>query len=520
MRSYVAAFVTALAVAALLTPLLRQIGLRIGVVSSPGGRHIHEHAVSRLGGIAIAIAFAAPLLALFVIDSAVATAVRGSSQLVAGALVGSAIMCLTGLADDMRGLRVAYKLALQILAACVAYGFGFRIAAIYLPFIGDLPMGVFGLPITVLWIVGVTNAVNLIDGLDGLAAGLAFCAATTNFVVTYLSGSVVMATMMASAMGAVLGFLFYNFNPARIFMGDAGSYFLGFLLASTSLAGASHKTSTAVSLLVPIVALGVPIFDTLFSLVRRWLERRPLFSPDRGHVHHRLLDMGLTQRRAVLILYGISIVFTAAAIAISFGKSWEVGLALLTVTVITIGLVRSLGYVQNLHLRKREKIRLYDRHTEGLRSLLPPFLRDLESVQTDAEVWGLLSGMMQRADFDFFEVLDAKEKSLCHYRWTVSSNGANERGRISSEFMAGRTDAARICIKFGWRAESEDVSPQSDILLHLLTDAVDRSLVSMGSKLSSRPPPPSESLLRQPKTPPKDASETALDLPPSHESAR
>src|SRR5690606_22890845 len=143
----------------------------------------------------------------------------------------------------------------------------------------------------------------LIDGLDGLAAGVVFFAGVTNFVVAYISGSVMTALIMAAMLGSVLGFLIYNFNPARIFMGDSGSYLLGYVLAVTALAGASQKASTAVALLVPIVALGVPIFDTLFTIVRRFLERRPIFSPDRGHVHHRLLDLGLTHRRAVVILY-------------------------------------------------------------------------------------------------------------------------------------------------------------------------------------------------------------------------
>ena len=160
-------------------------------------------------------------------------------------------------------------------------------------------MGVFALPVTVLWIVGVTNAVNLIDGLDGLAAGVTFFAAFTSFVIASISGSVFVALTMAALMGALVGFLFFNFNPARIFMGDSGSYFLGFVLATTALAGGGlqQKASTAVSLLVPVLALGVPIFDTLFSMFRRVLERRPIFSADRGHVHHRLLDIGLTHRR-------------------------------------------------------------------------------------------------------------------------------------------------------------------------------------------------------------------------------
>jgi UDP-GlcNAc:undecaprenyl-phosphate GlcNAc-1-phosphate transferase len=486
MRSYVAAFVTSFFVAAILTPFVRVIGLRLGAVSSPGGRHVHRSSVPRIGGISIAVAFAAPMVALFVADGAVATVVRDSSTLVIGAMLGSALMCITGLVDDTRGLRVAYKVVLQILAACIAYAFGFRIAAVHLPFVGDLPMGIFSMPVTVLWIIGVINAVNLIDGLDGLAAGVVFFAALTNFIITYISGSVLIAAMMASIMGALVGFLIYNFNPARIFMGDAGSYFLGFLLASTSLVGASRKTSTAVSLLVPIVALGVPIFDTLFSIVRRWLERRPIFSPDRGHVHHRLLDMGITHRRAVLILYGICVAFMVAAIGISLGQSWEIGVALVAVTAITIALVRSLGYVQHLHLSKRQRIRLYDRHTEKLRLLVPVLMKELELARDEGDSWMVLARTMEGADFEYFEVLAAEDKSRCYHRWSLGDG--EDRGLVSAEFPLGRDDTARAWIKFGWRPESEDVSPQSDILLRLVVDAVERRLLAIGSKLSSSRP--------------------------------
>jgi UDP-GlcNAc:undecaprenyl-phosphate/decaprenyl-phosphate GlcNAc-1-phosphate transferase len=147
--------------------------------------------------------------------------------------------------------------------------------------------------------------------------------------------------LMASLMGALLAFLFYNFNPARIFMGDSGSYFLGFLLATSSIMAPLQKASTTVSLLVPIVALGLPIFDTLFSMLRRYLERRPMFSADRGHVHHRLLDMGITHRRAVVTLYGASVVLAASAIAIALGRDWEVGLGLLGASVVLAGLMRA-----------------------------------------------------------------------------------------------------------------------------------------------------------------------------------
>src|SRR4029078_2410036 len=173
---------------------------------------------------------------------------------------------------------------------------------------------------------------NLIDGLDGLAAGVVFFASMTNFVVALLSQASLPALFMATTMGAIIGFLFYNFNPARIFMGDSGSYFLGYVIAATSV-GTDHKASTAVSLLVPLMALGVPIFDTLFAMVPRFLERRPVFSPDRGHIHYPLLDMGITHRRAVLIIYGVSVLLTITAIAISLGRSWQVGITLVASSV-------------------------------------------------------------------------------------------------------------------------------------------------------------------------------------------
>jgi UDP-GlcNAc:undecaprenyl-phosphate GlcNAc-1-phosphate transferase len=484
MRAFIAAFVLAAVVAALLTPLVRRLALRIGAVSVPGGRHVHGQAIARLGGISIAFAFVTPILALFVVDSVVAESIRENARIAVGLMVGGAMTCLIGLVDDIRGVKAVQKLAVQIAAASLAFACGFRISAINLPLIGDFSMGVFAFPITVLWIVGVTNAVNLIDGLDGLAAGVVFFAAVTNFVVAYISGSPLVAVLMASMMGALIGFLFYNFNPARIFMGDSGSNFLGFVLASTSLAGASQKASTAVSLLVPIVALGVPIFDTLLSMVRRWLERRPIFSPDRGHVHHRLLDLGVTHRRAVLILYAISIVFTIAAIGISLGRSWQVGVALLAVTAVMFGLVRSLGYFEYLHVRNRQKARLYDRHTERLRRLIPKLLADFGVATREGDAWKALQRAMEQAEFGYCEVAERGAPEIA-YRWSAEGNDSTERRRlVSAEFPVGRDDNARALIRFGWEPENEDVSAESHILLQLIVDSFENRLSNVGSKLA------------------------------------
>lgn len=344
MLTYAAAFLTATLLAWVTTPLLRALALRLGAVSASGGRNVNRREIPRLGGVAIACSTLGPLIILFFVQTEVARIVRLSSTPVVGMMIGAAAMCAMGALDDVRPQRAGTKLIIQVLVALLAYSAGFHIPSLYLPWLGAVSVGPLDLPLTLLWIVGITNAVNLIDGLDGLAAGIALCAAATNLVVAVASGAVLVAIVMAAMMGALFGFLYYNFNPARIFMGDSGSYFLGFTLATASLAG-SQKASTAVSLLVPILALGLPIFDTLLSVIRRILERRSLFSPDRGHIHHKLLDLGLTHRRAVLALYSVSLLFALSALAISLGRDWVVGVALLVAALLVAGLVRTSRFV-------------------------------------------------------------------------------------------------------------------------------------------------------------------------------
>ncbi len=339
MVAYTAAFLVAAFLSLVTTPLLRLVALRLGAVSAVGGRNVNRAVIPRLGGIAIALSVIVPLLLLFVVRSEVARLVREQELRVVGLGFGMIVMCVIGAWDDVRGMSAWNKFFFQLLCALVAYLSGFRIPSITVPGLGILEMGEFALPLTMLWIVGVTNAVNLIDGLDGLAAGVVFCAAATNLIVATIGGTVLVAVVMAALMGALFGFLFYNFNPARIFMGDSGSYFAGYTLATVSLAG-HQKASTAVALLVPVLALGLPIFDTLFSIVRRALERRPLFSPDRGHIHHKLLDWGLTHRRAVLSLYGVSVLFSVSALVISLERDWTTGAAILMAVVLSLGLIR------------------------------------------------------------------------------------------------------------------------------------------------------------------------------------
>lgn len=483
MKTFVAAFVVAVVVGAALTPLARRLAVRFGAVSVPGGRHVHERSIPRLGGLAIFGAFFAPLAAFFVVESAVAEAFTRDSRRALGLAVGGTILCLVGVVDDTRGLRAAHKLWAQVAVGVLAFYCGFRIDAVALPIVGALPMGIFALPVTVLWVVGIVNAVNLIDGLDGLAAGVVFFAGLTNFIIAFISGSALVALLMAAMMGAVIGFLFHNFNPARIFMGDSGSYFLGFVLAATSLAGAP-KASTAVSLLVPVVALGVPIFDTLFAMVRRFLERRSIFSPDRGHIHHRLLDMGVTHRRAVLIIYGVSIVFTVSAIAISLGRDWQIGVALLAASVALVGLVRFVGYFEYLHARRRQKTRLRSEDIERLRRALPDFNHTVAAARSEQDVLDALGTVRDQAGLTSVQVIQAggvvRECGHC-------APASVPREAISARFPIGRDGSAVADVKFVWSCDDPDVSPQMDILLQIVTDMVAVHLRRVHSPLVPRP---------------------------------
>jgi UDP-GlcNAc:undecaprenyl-phosphate GlcNAc-1-phosphate transferase len=478
MRTYLLSFVVTAVLAAILTPVARRIALRVGAVSATGGRNVNSRRVPRLGGIAIAFAFACTFAVLMIIHSGTTKTVQAEWVRVVGLLGGAFIVFGIGVLDDTRRVRALYKLYGQLAAASLAYACGFRIGGISLPFVGDLSMGIFSLPVTVAWIVGVVNAINLIDGLDGLAGGIVFFAGLTNFVVSM--NDPLVATIMATMLGAVLGFLFFNFNPARIFMGDSGSYFLGFVLGTASIGG--QKASTTVAILVPMIALGVPIFDTLFTVLRRFLERRPIFSPDRGHIHHRLLDMGLTHRRAVLTLYGVSIIFTAAAMAMTFGRSWYVGAAIVVTSVVAIGLYRSVGYFDYLVRLNQRKERVRAQDTEVLRRALRPVLSTLETAAEEDEVLGTVEQMLAEGQLAGAELRSGGGETI--RSWTLDEQAERDE-LVSARFPIGPDARARTSMVFRWKAA--EVNPQTEILLQIAVDALAAALERADSALAPRP---------------------------------
>ena len=337
MKSYGLCFLVSFVVSVLSLPILINLSSRWGAVSEVGGRNVGTHPVGRLGGIGICLGFLSSVLLIVVLDSSVGLLVRSHGSQIIGILGGALLISSVGLWDDIRRIPALRKLLVQILGSCIAYFQGLRLEGVDLPFLEPLFFGWLSLPITVLWIVGVVNAINLIDGLDGLAGGIVFFACATNFLTAVVVDGVISALLMACTGGAVLGFILYNWHPAKIYMGDCGSYFLGFVLATSSLLTPIQKASTGISILIPVLAMGIPIFDTLFAMFRRALSGRGVFSPDRGHIHHLLLDSGITHRRVVLGLYGLSLLLAGIALSIALRRNPSIGYIIIGSS--TIGLV-------------------------------------------------------------------------------------------------------------------------------------------------------------------------------------
>jgi UDP-GlcNAc:undecaprenyl-phosphate GlcNAc-1-phosphate transferase len=257
-----------------------------------------------------------------------------------GLILGSSIIVALGIVDDIKQLSAKTKMAGQIVAAIVLVLFGFRIEWLTTPTGGMMYLSWFSIPATIFWIVGITNTFNLIDGLDGLAAGVAAISSITMSIVAVLNGKNLVATILLLVVGSALGFLPYNFHPAKIFMGDTGSLFLGFVLSAISIHG-TIKGATAIAIVIPVLAMGLPIFDTAVAIVRRAKNGAPIMQPDRGHLHHRLLDMGFSQRQVVVILYIISGLLGGVAIAVTEATPlWSFILVLLVLFVAAIGTKR------------------------------------------------------------------------------------------------------------------------------------------------------------------------------------
>jgi UDP-GlcNAc:undecaprenyl-phosphate GlcNAc-1-phosphate transferase len=359
MRTALVAFVLGALVALLLTPLVRRWARSRGLLDLPNdARRVHKVPTPRSGGLAIAAGVLAPIAGLAIYENQISALIYDDRWRLGSMLAGALVALLIGLLDDLYKIPARYRLLAIFSLALFEWFAGHRVDAVSVPYAGVVELGFLSLPVTVMWIAGVIVAFNFIDGLDGLAAGVALIGTLTMAFLAYVDGNLLWLTWTAAMGGALIGFLFFNFNPASIFMGDSGSNFLGFVMALVALE-TSRKGRTAMALLVPMLAVGLPILDAALTMVRRALLRQGMFRSERGHIHHRLLDLGLTQKKAVFVLYGFTVVLSIAGLALVFETPILHLVAATAIAAAVFALMFVTGYirVEDLRLMYRQGLR-------------------------------------------------------------------------------------------------------------------------------------------------------------------
>jgi len=402
---YFATFACSLVVSFIATKIVRDLALKNGWVAAPAHeRHMHSKALPRLGGIAIVFSF---LLATGValVAARLFHPVGASFSLhpLVTILPPAILIFLLGVYDDIRTAGPYFKFFVQAVAGAMLFGGGLRILDIPLLFGAHQFSWMVGLPLTIFWVIAITNAFNLIDGLDGLAAGSALFSTLVMFVVAILGNSSLLSLITLALAGAVLGFLRYNFNPATIFLGDCGSLFMGFMLSALSLYGA-QKAPTIIAVAIPLVSFGLPILETSLSVLRRLISGRPVFTADREHIHHKLLEHGWSHRQVVIILYGVSAVFAMLSLFLLWPTGSTLGLVLAVLgTGIWLG-VQHLGYLEFGELRRVAQRTIEQRHIFVNNLAIRRATEELKVAKDFHQVGRILVAAFDSNDFDGFEL--------------------------------------------------------------------------------------------------------------------
>lgn len=396
-------FVASVVASALMTRYVRDFARVRGWVDQPDwNRHLHSRPVPRLGGVALFVTVASMTLAGLCAMSWMGLEGLFSVKTV-GLIIGSAgLIFLMGLYDDFRGVGPYVKFGVQVLAACLLYLRGLGIHQFDLLLRDSQLKGIVGLPLTIIWVLLITNAFNLIDGLDGLAAGAGLFSTVVLFLFSGLTGNHLVTFLAIILAGAIVGFLRFNFNPATIFLGDSGSLFIGFMLSVLGLAG-SQKAPTMIAVAIPVVCFGLPILDVAIAVVRRFLSGKPLFEGDSEHIHHRLLNRGFSHRHAVLILYAVSAFFGLLSLGLLHGG----GIAALVLVILGIGVC--VGIPQLRYHEFKEVGRFLER-TASQKQIIENDLHirrateALYNCDDLSEIGRVLSAALQPIGFDGFRL--------------------------------------------------------------------------------------------------------------------
>ena len=452
---YSLAFLTAVSFlfALLLTPLVRNTSRRLGIVDHPNDRKLHRHPIPRVGGVAIILAYAAAYACLLLAHFHAGVEVRHGFRFVMRLGPAALMIFITGLIDDIWGLNAWQKMVGEVGAALLAYWAGIRVQN----FVGFHLATWLHLPLIVIWLVACTNAVNLIDGVDGLAAGVGLFAACTTLFAALLQNNIALALATAPLVGCLLGFLRYNFNPATIFLGDCGSLFIGFLLGCYGALW-SEKSATILGMTAPLMALSIPLLDTSLAIARRFLRRMPVFTADRGHIHHRLLDRGLTPRKVVLILYAFSALGAMCSLLIM--NQHASGIVIILFCAVTWIGVQHLGYVEfgtagRMFLDGAFR-RMLNSHVS-----LQTYQEQLIAAPTPQGCWDVILGACRDAGFHQVQMTLAGQT----FEWQDSISPMNT---WDIAIPISDSDCIRLTRSFGGGPEPNIIAPFADLLRQAL----------------------------------------------------
>ncbi len=493
---YLGAFGFSLASTFVLTKYVRDIAVSRGWVAVPvAGRHVHTSPVPRLGGVAIFSGFLLTILMAWLYGLRHPGSVALPWGKLTAILIPACIVHLLGVYDDLRGVPPWFKFAVQAIAASILFWSGLRILDIPLLFGTYHFTWIIGLPLTILWVIGITNAFNLIDGLDGLAAGSGLFSTVVVFVIALVSHADLVALLTISLAGAILGFLRFNFNPATIFLGDCGSLVIGFLLSALAIESAT-KAPTIVAVAIPVVSFGLPILETALSILRRLISGRPVFTADREHIHHKLLERGMSHRQVVVVLYAVSAVFAMLSLFLLWPTGSTLGLVLAVLgTGVWLG-VQHLGYLEFGELRRVAQRTMEQPQIFVNNMAIRRAVAELQVAHDYDQVCRILVAAFEGNDFDAFalDVFPPKDDSSpahdlipvgqrLSYRWSRTRAAAqSEPGQewtLSLDLVTAgnrRSGSLRMSRLYTPRALQLDINLLTLEFPVALADALDRAL--------------------------------------------
>ncbi|HEX6648707.1 MAG TPA: hypothetical protein VF075_04190 [Pyrinomonadaceae bacterium] len=486
MKTYFALFLIATIASLVVTPLIRRLCERYKLLDVPAdGRRVHKTAIPRLGGLALYLSCLAALSTLPFVDNLLTQTLSGFKSQFLLLLIPATLVLLLGGYDDLRGTNAVVKFVGLGLIATLFYAMGGRIDALSIPLFGSVQLPpLLSFVITVVWLVGITNAFNLIDGLDGLASGAALFSSLVILGVSISQERTLMIVVSLVLCGALAGFLRYNFNPASIFLGDSGALFTGFLLAALSVLG-TQKATTAVAIVVPILAFGFPVVDTLMTMGRRMLSRKPVFEGDKEHIHHMLLARGWSQRRAALVLYGVCALFGFTALIFPATGSKLTGFMLFVISVAVIIAVGHLRYHEVDELRAGVKRTVADRRLRVANNIRVRRAALALSKASDLhEMFEATRHLLDFGEFTFANAQVGQPGRQVFWSWSATGEETNGDHRPATEWSF-RLPLVKDGVDWGWvnlyrSFDSEpllvDTNYLSDLFRREFTDAAARIL--------------------------------------------